>query len=368
MLLSLSLASFAAWRGLALSVAHASLGPGDVERLRWEALATGALFAAVGIVTARAGKKAHFEDVWVNAGALLVFGGLLSGVFGSGLDWGVWLVALLAVAAAVAAAVLPVETHAAVRAGRPRGVPRAHARGVLAGTGRRRVRGAVPSHGDARRRRARDDLPRPPAHEDSGEEEKISMKGEWVAAERVEEVRAAARGWKRAGAISSGTFEEILLRYPEPRTLPAPLWRLLTFVFGSFILLAFAAFFVLTVRPSGSSAWVLCAVLGVIFVVAADLQARVARHWPSAAASRRRASGDSSSSSPACSSYSKKIFISREPEGPNLVLARGRRAARAGRLSLGQRRLRGLRRRRRSSSSSRARRTGGCSGSRAASP
>jgi hypothetical protein len=104
MLLSLALASFAAWRGLALSVPHASLGEGDVARLRWEALATGALFAAVGIAAARAGKKAHFEDVWVNAGALLVFGGLLSGVFGSDLDWGVWLVALLAAAAAVAAA------------------------------------------------------------------------------------------------------------------------------------------------------------------------------------------------------------------------------------------------------------------------
>ena len=104
MLLSLALASFAAWRGLALSVARASLGPGDVERLRAEALATGALFAAVGIVSARAGKKAHFEDVWVNAGALLVLFGLLSGVFGSPLDWGVWLFALLAVSAAVAAA------------------------------------------------------------------------------------------------------------------------------------------------------------------------------------------------------------------------------------------------------------------------
>ena len=104
MLLSLALASFAAWRGLSLSVAHASLGAGDVARLRWEALATGALFAGVGIVTARAGRKAHFEDVWVNGGALLTFAGLLSGVFGSRLDWGVWLVALLAVAAAVAAA------------------------------------------------------------------------------------------------------------------------------------------------------------------------------------------------------------------------------------------------------------------------
>ncbi len=104
MLLSLALASFAAWRGLSLSVAHGSLGTGDAARLRWEALATGALFAALGIVAARAGKKAHFEDVWVNAGALLVLGGLLSGVFGSGEAWPAWLLALLAVSAAIAAA------------------------------------------------------------------------------------------------------------------------------------------------------------------------------------------------------------------------------------------------------------------------
>lgn len=104
MLLSLALASFAAWRGLALSLPRASLGAGDPARLRWEALGTGALFVAVGLVSARQGRKAHFEDVWVNGGVLLVLGGLLSGVFGSRHDWGLWLLALLAAAAVVAAA------------------------------------------------------------------------------------------------------------------------------------------------------------------------------------------------------------------------------------------------------------------------
>ena len=102
MLLSLSLTSFAAWRGVALSVAKASLGPGDAERLRGEALAAGILFAGIGVVTARAGRKAHFEDVWVNGGVLLVLGGLLSGVFGEREAWTLWLLALLAACAAVA--------------------------------------------------------------------------------------------------------------------------------------------------------------------------------------------------------------------------------------------------------------------------
>ena len=100
------------------------------------------------------------------------------------------------------------------------------------------------------------------------------MKGEWAAAERVEDVRAAALGWKRAGGIGSGTLEEIFRRYPEPRTLPAPLWRVLTFGLASFILLAVFGAFAITVRPNEAGAWVLCAVFGVAFVAIAELQAR----------------------------------------------------------------------------------------------
>jgi len=104
MLLSLALASFAAWRGIAVSLTRTSLGAGDPARLRIEALACGALFVVLGVAAAGRQRKAHFEDVYVNAGLLLVFGGLLSGVFGDGgARWGAWLLALLLVAAAVAA-------------------------------------------------------------------------------------------------------------------------------------------------------------------------------------------------------------------------------------------------------------------------
>ncbi len=102
MLLSLALAAFAAWRGIAVSLTGAALGAGDPARLRIEALACGALFVALGVAAARRQRKAHFEDVYVNAGLLLVFGGLLSGVFGDeGVRWGAWLLALLLAAAAV---------------------------------------------------------------------------------------------------------------------------------------------------------------------------------------------------------------------------------------------------------------------------
>jgi hypothetical protein len=103
MLLGLALASFAAWRGIAVSLTRTSLGAGDPARLRIEALACGALFVALGVAAARRKRKAHFEDVYVNAGLLLVFGGLLSGVFGDKTSrWDAWLLALLFVVAAVA--------------------------------------------------------------------------------------------------------------------------------------------------------------------------------------------------------------------------------------------------------------------------
>jgi hypothetical protein len=145
------------------------------------------------------------------------------------------------------------------------------------------------------------------------------MKGSWVGAERAEEVRAAARGWKRAGAIGEGTFEEISRRYPEPRTLPAPLWRILFFVLSSFVLLAVFAAFAVAARPNAASAWVLCAVFGVAFVAMADLQAR------SAAMALR--GGVEAASFWGIVLLIGALFLLfeedlhlREPDGPNLVL------------------------------------------------
>lgn len=146
------------------------------------------------------------------------------------------------------------------------------------------------------------------------------MKGEWVAAERVEEVRAAAAGWRRAGAVSEGTLEEILRRYPEPRTLPAPLWRVVTFVLVSAILLLGAAALVAAASPAlrDASAW--CAFFGAAFVVLADVQARS----PSLA---RRGGVEAASFWGLCALvaglflfFEESLHVG-EPAGPNLVLA-----------------------------------------------
>jgi hypothetical protein len=98
------------------------------------------------------------------------------------------------------------------------------------------------------------------------------VKREWVAAERVEEVRAAAEGWKSAGAIDSGTFEEISRRYPAPRLLPAPLWRLLTAFFVTAVLLLISGAIFVAFEPKIAAAPILLFFLSAACVVAAEVQ------------------------------------------------------------------------------------------------
>ncbi len=107
--LGLALTSFAAWRGVSVNVLKGVFGPGHIEETRWNAVACGFVFAVVGILFSRLGKKLHFEEVWVNLGLFLLLGGLLSGVFGVHF-WGWWFAVLVAVAAVV--------TGLAFRAGR----------------------------------------------------------------------------------------------------------------------------------------------------------------------------------------------------------------------------------------------------------
>lgn len=101
--LSLALTSFAAWRGVAVSLSFATSGAAREPAVRANALACGALFTAAGILSARSRRKAHFEPVFVTLGLLLVFGGLLSGVFqDDGSSWPLWEIPLGIVAAIVA--------------------------------------------------------------------------------------------------------------------------------------------------------------------------------------------------------------------------------------------------------------------------
>lgn len=99
--LSLALASFAAWRGVALSFPGGVLfGPRE-EAIRVNALVVGVLFLAAGIFIKRAGCKAHFEPTFGNLGLLLLLSAAVAGVYGGygRLDW-TWFSLLAVISAA----------------------------------------------------------------------------------------------------------------------------------------------------------------------------------------------------------------------------------------------------------------------------
>ncbi|MEP6471311.1 MAG: DUF2157 domain-containing protein [Acidobacteriota bacterium] len=79
-LLSLAVSAFATWRGVSVAMAFQGHEESGFGVLRANALATGAIFLAAGFLSVRSGRKPHFEKVYVTAGLLLLFGGILSGV------------------------------------------------------------------------------------------------------------------------------------------------------------------------------------------------------------------------------------------------------------------------------------------------
>jgi hypothetical protein len=54
------------------------------------------------------------------------------------------------------------------------------------------------------------------------------MRREAIAWERAAEVDAAARGWRRVGAIDEATLRRIREAYPDPCVTPSAVWRVLT--------------------------------------------------------------------------------------------------------------------------------------------
>lgn len=121
-LLSLSLASFAAWRGVPLSFAATGLAGRHEDALLVNALAVGAFFLGVGMLARRFERKAHFEPAFGNVGLLLLLGAAVAGTYGG---YG----ALDAVWAAVLAAIVAPTVALAYRARRSD----YFAQGVIAG-------------------------------------------------------------------------------------------------------------------------------------------------------------------------------------------------------------------------------------------
>jgi hypothetical protein len=99
--LGLALTTLAAWRGVSLGLIRGSLWAPDSGHMRANAIALGALYVAAAAVSVLLKRKRHFEEVFANAGLLLLLGALVSGVVDDETAWGLWLGALLVVACVV---------------------------------------------------------------------------------------------------------------------------------------------------------------------------------------------------------------------------------------------------------------------------
>ncbi len=82
---SLALSTFAAWRGVSVSLVEHSFWQFSDESIRWNALICGVLFALLGRMMTRRDWKAHFQPVALHLGWLLILGAL---VWGGGEDGG----------------------------------------------------------------------------------------------------------------------------------------------------------------------------------------------------------------------------------------------------------------------------------------
>ena len=96
------------------------------------------------------------------------------------------------------------------------------------------------------------------------------MRPDSIAWERGAEVRAAADGWTRAGAIDAPTLEAIRNAYPDPGVTPSTVWRVLTAVMVTAVVLCTFGAFVLATRPREVGLSLLLWFFGAACVVATE--------------------------------------------------------------------------------------------------
>jgi MFS family permease len=91
-------------------------------------------------------------------------------------------------------------------------------------------------------------------------------------ADRRREVRVAARGWRRAGAIDDHTLAALVTSYPDDRVRLGPSFRGLAFVFTALALNAVFFFVMAVLRPDGHTAGASAMAFGLLLCVLADIQ------------------------------------------------------------------------------------------------
>jgi hypothetical protein len=97
------------------------------------------------------------------------------------------------------------------------------------------------------------------------------MRREAIAWERAAEVHAAARGWRRTGAIDEATHRRIHETFPDPCVTPGAVWRVLTGGMVAAIVLCALAAMALSVWRSATEIQVLLLLWGAACLVATDV-------------------------------------------------------------------------------------------------
>lgn len=98
------------------------------------------------------------------------------------------------------------------------------------------------------------------------------MRADAAEADRRREVREAARGWRRAGAIDDRALDTAVRSYPDDRVRLGPSFRGLAFVFTALALNAVFFFVAAVFRPDGDTAGALAVAFGLLLCVLADIQ------------------------------------------------------------------------------------------------
>lgn len=97
------------------------------------------------------------------------------------------------------------------------------------------------------------------------------MRPEAIGWERAAEVHAAARGWRRAGAIDEATQERIREAFPDPCVTPGAVWRVLTGGMVAAIVLCTFAAAALGLWRSSTASQILLLLWGAACLVATDV-------------------------------------------------------------------------------------------------
>ena len=96
------------------------------------------------------------------------------------------------------------------------------------------------------------------------------MRAESVAWERAAEVREAAEGWRRSGAIGTPTYDAILNAYPDPCVTPSAVWRILTACMVTAVMLCTLGAFFVALQPGSTALSLLLVVLGAAAMVVTE--------------------------------------------------------------------------------------------------